>query len=479
MMENNENKIMEYRVKSKIVLVLSLLLALTVCILPFGLLSGFAAENGQESGNNTDLPNYDPSDYETADEIKKAIDGLMESLDDIDKMKNDLYLQLEEALANKSQIESKYLADKLEADAEIQLIEIKLDIFQQIVDQYDLIIKNKEADIAAIVGRFNEIYSIFEERLRQSYEEGLPSSVEILLNADSFMEMLTSIERMKDILQYDTEVMEVLEEIQKQHMQERRELQKYLDEQQSVVNELEEGRAALEEKVAKSLEILDLQNSDIDEYILLLEITEQNQAIISQMIEQAVKDYYEQLDREEQQEYMRTKEYKLANVFPEIAKKMEKGKIAKGSEYFSDGEKYIWPLPTQYYSKSRINCVFGPRTYTNSEGKKVSDNHKGYDLGSPFGTEIYAARSGTVITATWNDSYGYYMVILHDDGTTTLYAHCSKLIATTGEYVLQGENIALVGSTGNATGNHLHIEVRIDNTPVDPSLYIAMPGKND
>lgn len=480
-MENSEITALRYKIKSKITLALSLLLAVSVCILPLGFLSGFAeefAENNETKpeNNNTDIPDYDPSDYETAEEIRKAIDDLKASLDDMDKLKNDLYLQLEEALANKEEIESKYLADKIEADAEIQLIEIKLDIFQQIIDQYDLLISNKQAQIDLIVGQFNEIYDTFVERLRQSYEEGMPSSIEILLSADSFIEMLTSIERMKDILKYDTEVMEELEKIENQHLVERQEMQKYLDEQQSVVNELEEGRAALEAKVAESLEILNLQESNIDEYILLLEITEQNQAIINQRIEEAVKDYYEQLEKEEQTEYKLTEEYKRAFVMPGIMEKMENGSIAKGSEYFSDGEQYIWPLPMKYYSKAYITSDFGWRTYTNSKGDKVTNNHKGYDIGVNSGVEIYASRSGNVITAGYSDSYGYYIVLLHDDDSTTLYAHCRKLIAKKGEYVLQGENIALVGSTGNATGNHLHFEVRINNKVVDPSLYVTMPG---
>lgn len=475
-----ENKIRQSKIISLLTLALSILLVIAVCVSPIGLFQAFAEEgNSKNDSNVVDIPDYNPSEYETADEIKKVIDELVASLGDMDKMKNDLYLQLEEALENRNEIESKYLADKVEADAEIQIIEIKLDIFQQIIDQYDLLIKNKEEEINVIVQEFNEIYDIFEERLRQSYEEGLPSSIEILLKADSFIEMLTSIERMKDILQYDTEVMEVLEGIEKQHMLERQELQKYLDEQQGVVKELEEGRASLEAKVAESLEILDIQDSNIDEYLLLLEITEQNQAIINQRIEQAVKDYYAHLGNEEQKEYRLTEEYKRAYVLPDIIKKMEEGTLAKGLEYFTDGDQYIWPLPTKYHKRAYITSTFGWRTYTDSEGKKVTNNHKGYDIGCPFSTEIYAARSGNVITAAYNSSYGYYIVILHDDGTTTLYAHCSKLIATKGEYVLQGENIARVGSTGNSTGNHLHIEVRINNSPVDPSQYIAMPAKNN
>jgi murein DD-endopeptidase MepM/ murein hydrolase activator NlpD len=85
------------------------------------------------------------------------------------------------------------------------------------------------------------------------------------------------------------------------------------------------------------------------------------------------------------------------------------------------------------------------------------------DIGAPRGTAIYAAAAGTVIVARtggWNGGYGNYVVISHPNGTETLYAHMSKVLASAGEQVAQGDTIGLVGMTGLATGNHLHFEVR-------------------
>ncbi len=481
--ELKENKIIKM---SKSLLAHSLAFAILCGALPFGLMYSFAenvqTEEGTSDSNGSEqLPEYDPSEYETSDEIKQAIDELKESLENLDGKKNDLYLQLEEALANKEQIESKYLAEKLEADAEIQLIEIKLGVFEEIVAQYDLLIDNKEKEIEDIEKEYDKMYGVFAERLRQSHEEGLPGMLEIFLSSGSFIQMLTSIERMKDILEHDTKVMEELEDMKNAHTAEKKELEDYLAQQRDIIKELEAGRSALELKLEESQKILDLQENNIDEYLLLLEIAEENRVIMNQRIEQALKDYYEQLDKENDKAYQLTEEYKRIYVAPEILKKMNNGEICKGSEYEEfeeDGEQYIWPLPMKYYAKRYITSDFGPRTYTNSEGKLVHSNHKGYDIGVPAKTEIYAVRSGTVITAAYSSSYGYYIVILHDDETTTIYAHCSKLLAVEGEYVLQGEYIARVGSTGQSTGNHLHIEIRKDNKPVDPSFYIVMPGTN-
>lgn len=84
-----------------------------------------------------------------------------------------------------------------------------------------------------------------------------------------------------------------------------------------------------------------------------------------------------------------------------------------------------------------------------------------------------ASSGGTVIRAEWHWSYGNYVIIDHGDGISTLYAHCSALLVSVGAQVSQGDTIALVGMTGSADGNHVHVEVRINGQRVDPNGYIA------
>ncbi len=89
--------------------------------------------------------------------------------------------------------------------------------------------------------------------------------------------------------------------------------------------------------------------------------------------------------------------------------------------------------------------------------------HNAVDLAAPIGTPIYASAAGTIIiarTGGWNGGYGNYIVISHPNGTQTLYAHNSKNLVSVGERVSRGETIALLGSTGNSTGPHLHFEIR-------------------
>lgn len=100
--------------------------------------------------------------------------------------------------------------------------------------------------------------------------------------------------------------------------------------------------------------------------------------------------------------------------------------------------------------------------------------HRGVDLGAPMGTAIRAFADGTVSFAGENDSYGLYLKIDHGNGATTLYAHCSCLDVEEGQTVSAGEQIALVGDTGVATGPHLHFSVIKDGVWLDPLYYVRV-----
>lgn len=102
-----------------------------------------------------------------------------------------------------------------------------------------------------------------------------------------------------------------------------------------------------------------------------------------------------------------------------------------------------------------------------------SHTHKGLDIAAPKGTPIKAAAGGRVTySGNASDGYGNYVVISHGNGVQTVYAHCSKLLVKKGQQVSQGEVIAKVGSTGNSTGNHLHLEVRKNGIAYNPQNYV-------
>ncbi|MCD8382973.1 MAG: peptidoglycan DD-metalloendopeptidase family protein [Clostridiales bacterium] len=123
---------------------------------------------------------------------------------------------------------------------------------------------------------------------------------------------------------------------------------------------------------------------------------------------------------------------------------------------------YIWP------ASGRVSSHFGRRHVVGG-----SSYHKGIDIAVSYGSDIVAAKAGTVIYAQWNSGgYGYLVKIDHGDGTVTYYAHNSSLCVSVGDEVEQGDVIAKAGSTGNSTGTHCHFEIRINGTPVDPEDYL-------
>jgi murein DD-endopeptidase MepM/ murein hydrolase activator NlpD len=98
--------------------------------------------------------------------------------------------------------------------------------------------------------------------------------------------------------------------------------------------------------------------------------------------------------------------------------------------------------------------------------------HSGLDVVAPTGTPIAAAASGQIVLVSAGGGYGNYVVVRHDDGSETLYAHLSEVWVVQGQWVAQGESVGAVGATGWATGPHLHFEVRVGGAAVDPLYYL-------
>jgi murein DD-endopeptidase MepM/ murein hydrolase activator NlpD len=121
-------------------------------------------------------------------------------------------------------------------------------------------------------------------------------------------------------------------------------------------------------------------------------------------------------------------------------------------------------------SRGLIWPVSGP--VTSPFGYRWGRLHAGIDIGVPYGTPIHAAASGTVVLAGWTGGYGNYTCIDHGGGLATCYAHQSSYAVYGGAQVAQGQVIGYVGSTGHSFGAHLHFEVRINGTPVDPLGYL-------
>ena len=139
---------------------------------------------------------------------------------------------------------------------------------------------------------------------------------------------------------------------------------------------------------------------------------------------------------------------------------------SQGTAYY--GGSFGWPTP----GYKRITSPYGNRTYT-YRGTKVSSFHKGIDIGAPTGAKIIASNGGKVVTSAYNaNGYGNYVIIDHGGGKMTVYGHMSKRGVSVGQSVTKAQQIGLVGSTGRSTGPHLHFEIRINGTAVNPMNYL-------
>ena len=117
-------------------------------------------------------------------------------------------------------------------------------------------------------------------------------------------------------------------------------------------------------------------------------------------------------------------------------------------------------------SGGKVSSRFGSRSSIRSSA------HTGLDLSAPYGTPIHPVSNGTVTFAGTRGSYGKLIIVSHGNGVETWYGHCSSINVSAGQSVTTSTTIGAVGSTGNSTGNHLHLEIRKDGTPLNPQNYL-------
>jgi murein DD-endopeptidase MepM/ murein hydrolase activator NlpD len=135
----------------------------------------------------------------------------------------------------------------------------------------------------------------------------------------------------------------------------------------------------------------------------------------------------------------------------------------------TEAQPYIKNYPTLRPVNGSISSNFGYRTHP--LGGRNSQYHDAVDISCPTGTDVIATGGGTVLSAKWSGSYGYFIVIDHGFGIQTAYAHNSKLLVEAGDTVARGDIIAKSGSTGHSTGPHMHYEVRVNGVGVNPQNY--------
>lgn len=341
-----------------------------------------------------------------------------------------------------SSAEDKYQAElehKKLLDEKLSLVAESITASEELLAEYDAQIAGKEAEIAAKESEIAHRYEVVIEWMRIDYELSSVNQLQLILSSESISDFLSSVEMFSSMMDYQSSVMDGLNGDLVDLRAQKEELDVYRAEQKQASEKLTLQKENYEKLIAESKEYMASLQNTID----------QSQQQIQEA--QAEKD-------------------KLVASRNELNKQLEEEleKLAQQNAVYVGGT-YIWPLNALKYK--RISSPYGWRTLNGQ-----ADFHPAIDIPCDYGADIWAANAGTVVKATWHYSYGYYVVVDHGGGQTTLYAHNSQLLVKEGQTVKKGQVIAKAGATGSAYGVHLHFEVRINGKAVNPTGYVSPNG---
>ncbi|MBO4831855.1 MAG: peptidoglycan DD-metalloendopeptidase family protein [Oscillospiraceae bacterium] len=310
------------------------------------------------------------------------------------------------------------------------LTEEDIENIKQRIELYGTLIADKKEAVAEAQKAEEAQLTEYKRHVRSMEEAGPLTYLSVIFEAASFPDLLGRLDFIKQIMNEDERQYKRLTAAKESTAAAVGALEKVAGDQQAEQKLLEEKEAQLQSEIEESQNMLKEIEGQIDSFQALYQ--EEEAARLE--LEQQIAELQEELERQQQA-------------------------CVQGSGRF------VWPA-TSYI----VTSTFGTRLHP-VYGYYLT--HYGVDIGAGYGTEVYAADSGTVIASEYSSSYGYYIVIDHGNGYTTLYGHMSTLIASVGEGVSQGEVIGLIGSTGVSTGPHLHFEVRDYGVCIDPLDFFS------
>ena len=442
--------------KNKLVSIIAIILAALMLVSLFaGAIPMIAhAEQEEESEELSALRARKAELSSQVKQIKAKLEGLEEEQTSV--------LQTKAALEEQNELEAGQLA-----------------IVEQEIAQYDELIRVKAREVDAAKDREQVQLERYRSRIRAMEENGGYSILTLILESESFADLLTAFDDYGEIMQSD-------KLLHKQYVAARAETEeiKAQFEAEKAVYEadqaaLEEEKAELENGIRESTERLEALADEIEKAIADYEAAEAAEASAAATIANLIRQN-ELIRAQERAAAQAEAKRQIEEMTAANAAAMAAGEAAPYSEtqmqqtaqvaeigYVSGNSGFTWPLPCS----TRISSEYGTRSDPFTGETRT---HNGLDIDG-FGNDgapVVAAASGTVVTAAYDSAYGNYVVIDHG-GTSTVYAHLAGLGVSAGETVTQGETIGAVGSTGRATGTHLHFEVYEEGTRVDPTQYFS------
>ena len=365
---------------------------------------------------------------------QSEIDALKSQKSQLTSQKNSLQSTINSLQGQQNdQIALKNALDEKNAITVKQILNLneQIDLHTQLIEQ-----KTKEVDEAQKVA--DAQLEKYQVRVRAMEESGRYNYFEVLFGANSIGEFLSLIDDIGDIMRSDKELEDAYRQSVKDLKAVKAEYEQAKAEMEDSKTELETLKAQQEKDIAEAAAVIASLQGDISSNSSLLSQLSEQEKQLNADIQKKV----EELNRQQQQNN-------------------NNNGGNNGGSTIGTGN-LVWPSYCTYITSRQ-----GPRTHPITGEYK---NHGGTDIGASYGSAIYAADSGTVIRSSdgWNGGWGNYVMIDHGNGMQTLYAHMSSRAVSVGQTVSRGQTIGYVGSTGMSTGAHLHFEMYINGSRIDP-----------
>ncbi len=370
------------------------------------------------------------------------IDALEQQKSELQSQQASIQTNIDDLIAQQADV----IDQKAAMDEKNELARQEIELINEQIDVYTGLIEDKAEELEKAEAAEQAQYELYRKRVRAMEEEGSYTYLDILFQCRSLSDVLSAIDMIGEIMDSDKRLFEEYKTARENTEQVKAEYEATLAQLGEKQETLEAEKAELEEQIAAAVEVINQLQDDIDaakaEYAKAAAAEAAAQASINAIIAQmqAEEEAARQEAAQNNQQYTGT------------------GSTATGT--------YIWPCPSSTY----VTSAFGMRDHPLFGDERP---HSGIDIAGSAGSEVLAADSGTVAVATYSSSYGNYVTIYHSNGDYTLYAHMSSLAVSAGQSVTQGDVIGYVGSTGWATGPHLHFEIRVNGSTVDPLSYFS------
>ena len=411
----------------------------------------------------------------TSSELKAQLDALKGQQASLSTALNKLSGQLAET---NTEIE-RMVAEKNVIDQEIFLLYQQVDNINHQIATYSMLIADKQEELVAAENRYADLLEQNRDRIQAMEEKGALTYWSVLFQANSFSDFLDRVNMVQEIAASDHRRLLELNQAAVAVSEAKNVLETEKQSLQEVKVSLDETQVELEGKRKEADALLSQLIAQGMEFELLMAESEAAQAELMQAI--ASKEY--EYDNAIYQEWLATSVPPTTKPLPPSQTEPTKPSEPEQTEPEETEPEETEPEETEPEETKPAEGWIIPINYTaftSPFGERdapvagASTYHLGVDLAAPEGTPIYAARSGTVVTASYNSSSGYYVQIDHGDGYRSIYMHMTHFVVSGGQYVSRGQVIGYCGSTGVSSGSHLHFGISQNGVYVNPANYIPI-----